>query len=27
VIPEPSVNDHDFCRAAAYRRVPNHFAP
>ena len=27
VIPEPSVNDHDLGRAAAYRRVPNHFAP
>jgi hypothetical protein len=27
VIPEPSVNDHDLCRAIANRRVPNHFAP
>jgi hypothetical protein len=25
VIPEPSVNDHDFYRTTAYRLVPNHF--
>src|SRR6266702_8241154 len=27
VVPEPAVNDHDFCRAIAYRFVPNHLFP
>ncbi len=27
VIPKPSVNDHNSCRATAYRFVPNHFSP
>src|SRR5206468_2576102 len=27
MVPEPSVNDHDFCRAIADCLVPNHFRP